>query len=84
LTSINEQFQLEPSLKYYTQNDDSGSSSKTLTAGLRATYRVIQQVSLESELTFEKSDAVGATTTAPGALTSTSRATYYIGGRYDF
>jgi tetratricopeptide (TPR) repeat protein len=84
LTSINEQFQLEPSLKYYTQNDDSGSSSKTLTAGLRATYRVIQQVSLESELTFEKSDAVGATTTAPGALTSTSRATYYFGGRYDF
>jgi tetratricopeptide (TPR) repeat protein len=84
LTSINEQFQLEPSLKYYTQNDDSGSSSKTLTAGLRATYRVIQQVSLESELTFEKSDAVGATTTAPGALTSTSRMTYYIGGRYDF
>lgn len=85
LSSLGEKWQLEPSLKYYTQSDQAGSGSDIWTAGLRAVYRVRQQVSLESELTYERSEAKGApTTSGPGTTTSSARMTYYIGMRYDF
>ena len=84
LSSINEKWQLEPSLKYFVNEDNSGANSKTWTLGLRTVFRVIQQVSVESELTYERSESTSAATTAPGSVTSTARMTYYIGGRYDF
>lgn len=85
LSSLGEKWQLEPSLKYYTQSDAAGSSNDVWTTGIRALYRIRQQVSLETELTFERSDARGAPTLAgPGSTTSSNRMTYYIGARYDF
>lgn len=85
LSSLGEKWQLEPSIKFYTQSDEAGSSNDIWTVGARATYRVRQQVALESELTYERSEAKAApTTSGPGATTSSSRMTYYVGGRYDF
>ena len=84
LSSLNEKWQLEPSLKYYTQSDTAGSSSDTWTAGMRVVYRIRQQVSLESELTYERSEAKAASTAGPGNTTSSARMNYYLGGRYDF
>lgn len=85
LSSLGEKWQLEPSLKYYTQSDNAGSGSEIWTMGLRATYRVHNQVSLESELTYERSENQAAPTLAgPGAVTSAARVNYYLGARYDF
>jgi len=85
LTSLGEQWQVEPSLKYYTQSGSAGDSSDVWTVGLRAIFRIRSQVSLESELTYERSDATGApTTTGPGATTASSRMNYYLGARIDF
>jgi hypothetical protein len=85
LSSLNEKWQLEPSLKYYVQSDTAGATNDVWTAGVRAVYRVRQQVSLESELTYERSEAqAAATSTGPGNTTSSARMNYYLGGRYDF
>jgi len=85
LSSLSDKWQLEPSLKYYTQSSSDGGASDIWTMGLRATYRVRNQLSLESELTYERSDSRGATTlTGPGALSSAARTNYYFGARYEF
>ena len=85
LSGLSEKWQMEPSLKYYTQSDSAGASNDVWTAGVRWVYRVRQQVALETELTYERSNAVGATTsTGSGSTTSSSRMNYYIGARYDF
>ena len=85
LSSLGDKWQLEPSLKYYTQSSPDGGANDIWTLGLRATYRVRNQLSLESELTYERSDARGATTVAgPGALSSAARTNYYFGARYEF
>lgn len=85
LSSLGDMWQLEPSLKYYTQSGTDGSANDIWTVGLRTTLRVRNQLSLESELTYEWSDAQGgATTTGPGAKTSTARVNYYLGARYEF
>jgi hypothetical protein len=85
LSSLNEKWQLEPSLKYYTQSDNSGAFSDTWTVGLRGIYRVRQQVSVESEVTYEKSESTSApTTSSQGNTTSSGRLNYYLGARFDF
>lgn len=85
LSTLGEKWQIEPSLKYYTQSDVAGSTNDVMTAGLRGVFRVRQQFSIESELTMERSESKGApTATGPGSITSTSRSNYYIGGRFDF
>ncbi len=85
LSTLSDKWQLEPSLKYYTQSGADSSSNNIWTLGLRATFRVRNQVSLESELTYERADAVAPTTgTGPGATTQTARTNYYVGARYDF
>jgi len=85
LSSLNEKWQLEPSLKFYTQSGSDGSGTDIWTMGLRATYRLRNQLSLESELTYERSKTQGASTTAgPGSNTSAARVNYYLGARYDF
>jgi maltoporin len=91
LSSLNEKWQLEPSLKFYT-NSTTGDGASTpdtslnsWTAGLRAIYRIHQKVSLESELTYESSESKTAqTTTAAAGSTLSTRVNYYIGARYDF
>ena len=85
LSGLTEKWQMEPSLKYYTQSDSAGASSDVWTAGVRLVYRVRQQVSLETELTYERSNATGApTSTGPGSTTSSNRMNYFIGARYEF
>lgn len=79
LSTLTDKWQLEPSLKYYRQNDSSGASSERWTPGLRVTYRVLQQVTLETELTYEMS-----TLNAPSRSESSNRMFYYLGVRYDF
>lgn len=85
LTSLNDKWQLEPSVKYYTQSGTAGDSNTIWGTGVRMIYRLRHQVSLESELTYEKSEATGApTSTGPGILTSSTRMSYYLGARFEF
>jgi hypothetical protein len=79
LTSVGDKWQIEPSIRYYIQNDSDGSRSQRLSPGLRLTYRVLQQVTLESELTYERSKS-----NKPLAAETADRVFYYLGGRYDF
>lgn len=79
LTGLNEQWQVEPSLRYYTQTDNTDTRIVRWTPGVRLTYRVLKQVSLESELQYEISNSEG-----PLRLESARRVFYYFGGRYDF
>ncbi|MGH7460549.1 MAG: hypothetical protein ACREMA_05920 [Longimicrobiales bacterium] len=79
LSSLGAGWQLEPSLKYYRQTDTAGVTLVRWTPGLRVTYRVLQQVSLESELSYERSKSTSAARNEASA-----RAFYYLGVRYDF
>lgn len=79
LSNIAEQWQLEPSLKYYRQTDNLGTTNTRWTPGIRVTYRVLKQVSLESELSYEISKR-----TSPTVSESSNRMSYYLGVRYDF
>ncbi len=85
LTSLGDKWQLEPSLKYYTQSGSAGDSTSVWGTGLRASYRIHSQVSLESELTYERSNRINAPTlTGPGATEQSARLGYYLGGRFEF
>lgn len=79
LTSLNEKWQLEPSLRYYTQSDNTDTRTVRWTPGLRLTYRVRKQVSLETEVTYEIAEVNG-----PLRTESSTRLFYYFGARYDF
>jgi hypothetical protein len=76
---VAEAWQLEPSLKLYVQSDDVGNKSTRWTPGMRVTYRIGQQVSIESELDVEQSKLTG-----PLRTESATRVYYFLGGRYDF
>ena len=78
MTSLGEKWQLEPSIKYYTSGSTLSGSRDTWTLGMRGTFRVRNQVSLESEVTYELTDAVGTTTS------NSSSTNYYLGARVDF
>jgi hypothetical protein len=78
-SQVHEQLLLEPSLKLYSQSDSNGLKTRRINLGLRATYRVARQVSLESELNGEDSKVTGDMRNE-----TTQRAFYYLGGRYDF
>lgn len=79
LSSLGEKWQLEPSIRYYTQNDTNGTSAKRLTPGVRVSYKLLTQLTMESELTYERSE-----TNSTGRTESSNRVNYYLGGRYDF
>ncbi len=78
-SQLTELLLLEPSLRFYRQSDSSGIRVTRWSPGLRATYRVHKQVSLESELSGEYGK-----TTGPSRDETASRMFYYLGGRYDF
>jgi tetratricopeptide (TPR) repeat protein len=80
LTSLGEKWQLEPSLKYYTSSRNDSSSSDRWTLGMRGTFRVRNQVSLESEVTYEIADTISST----GVTGSSRNTNYYLGARVDF
>lgn len=71
--------QLEPSIKYYHQSDNLGTTNTRWSPGLRVTWRVVQHAALESEVNVESSKTTGLMRNE-----SSTRALYYVGGRYDF
>lgn len=79
LTGINEEWQVEPSLRLYVQEDSLGNKMKRWTPGIRMTYRLMKRISLETELTYEIAD-----TTGPTRNESSQRVFYYLGARFDF
>lgn len=79
LSALGDKWQLEPSLKYYTQNDTSGATSKRWTPGVRVSYKLQTQLTVESELSYEQSES-----NSTGRVESSNRVSYYFGARYDF
>lgn len=78
-TQLDEAWQLEPSLKFYLQNDDNGTRTTRWSPGLRVSWRAGKQATLESEVSLERSKLH-----SPTRDEKSSRAFYYLGGRYDF
>jgi len=78
-SQVTELLLLEPSLRFYRQSDSAGVRQTRWSPGLRATYRVLKQLSLESELSGEYGKSTG-----PNRDETASRLFYYLGGRYDF
>jgi tetratricopeptide (TPR) repeat protein len=73
------EWQLEPSFKLYRQTTNGNVRSVRWSPGLRLTWRVRQEMALESEVSVENSK-----TTSPTRNESSTRTFYYLGGRYDF
>jgi len=78
LTLIQGKWTVEPSIRYYTQNDSAGLELDRWTPGIRLTYRVLETVALESELTWERTRTVG-----PNSRDDTDRGFFYLGYRWD-
>jgi tetratricopeptide (TPR) repeat protein len=79
LSGLSENVQLESAIRHYGQSETSGIKTTRITPSLRMTYRVIQQLSLVSEVAYEIARRNG-----PLVTEKSARTTYYIGGRYDF
>lgn len=89
LTSLGDKWQVEPSLRYNTMSSSLSGDSDTWSAGVRGIYRVRSQISLETELTYERRTNVGLPATDAGGNvtrsdTVTNGVTYYLGARYEF
>jgi len=78
-SSLNSEWQLEPSLKLYHQTDDTGLKMTRWTPGLRVTWRLIRQVAIESEVSVES-----AKTSGPNRSEDSTRTFYYLGARFEF
>lgn len=79
LSGVNEHLHIEPSLRYYTQTDNTDTTTVRWTPGIRMTYRLVKQVSMESELSYEIAERTG-----PMVAETSRRLFYYLGARYDF
>ncbi len=80
LTSLLENaLSLEPSIRLYTETTNTGLRTDRVTPGMRASYRLTQAASLETEAILELSK-----TTGPTSSEDAKNAFYYIGYRYDF
>jgi tetratricopeptide (TPR) repeat protein len=79
LTSFGEHWTVEPALRYYHQLDDFGTRMRRMTPGLRITYRWREHLSLESEMTLERTNTKSSTTED-----NSTRRFIYVGYRYDF
>jgi hypothetical protein len=91
LTALGEKWEAQPSLRYVTTTNTDTSWTKTWTLGVRGIFRVRNQISLESEFTYDK----GTNLSAPSVDTNTglplppksgalSRLSYSLGARVDF
>jgi len=78
-STLNAEWQLEPSLKLYHQTDDLGLKTTRWTPGLRVTWRVVKQLAIESEVSVES-----AKTSGPNRSENSSRTFYYLGARFEF
>jgi hypothetical protein len=74
-----EDWQIEPSIRYYTQSDSAGTKINRWTPGVRMSYRAIKRVTLESDFSYEIAETSSTTRTE-----SAKRMFYYLGGRFDF
>jgi tetratricopeptide (TPR) repeat protein len=85
LSFLWQQLQVEPSLKYYAQDDESGAQLTRWTPGLRLTWRIGRQFSIESDVSVERSESVSAVQSDGTTLTDkTQRVFYFVGYRFDF
>jgi hypothetical protein len=89
LSSFDTFWQVEPSLRYYSQKDMNGTRSQRWTPGLRLTLRPLPTVSLESDLSYERSKTESEIPATPSTPRSTNTQTanrifYFVGLRYDF
>ena len=71
-------WQLEPSIRLYSQTTTTGIRTLRITPGMRMTWRFRPGWSLESDLNLEQSK-----TTGPSQNESATRAYYYLGYRFD-
>ncbi len=69
---------IEPSLRYYRENDTNGNKLSRITPALRATYKVLKHLTIESQVLYERSKTEG-----PTQNDTTSNVFYYVGYRYD-
>ncbi|QCB45705.1 hypothetical protein [Hydrogenophaga sp. PAMC20947] len=79
MSTVGEGWRVEPSLRYYRQSDTFGNNLIRWTPGLRVSYRFENSISLESELTYERSKRTGVSSNV-----DTDRVSYFFGARYDF
>jgi TolA-binding protein len=79
MTSIGENWQLEPSFKYYTQSGSIGGTVKRWTPGVRLSLKIQNQFTLESEVVYERSE-----TQSAARNESSGRLSYFVGARYDY
>ena len=89
LSAIDALWQVEPSIRYFTQSDANGMRNQRWSPGLRLTLRPVPAVSLESDLAYEHStteSVLAATPTAPATTTTqtSNRVFYFLGLRYEF
>ena len=73
------QASLEPSIRFYTQTDNTGTQVKRLSTGLRLSYKLGPRSSLMGEGIYETSQTDG-----PSNHETNTAFYYYIGYRYDF
>ncbi len=69
---------VEPSLRYYVQNDTLGSRMSRITPGLRGSYTLSKKTSVMGELMIERSTNEG-----PTNQDTTTSAFFYFGVRYE-
>lgn len=79
MTAFDNGWRLEPSLKFYRQNDTLGNDLTRWTPGMRVSYRIRRSGTLESELSYESSKRTGSLSNE-----KSDRIYYYLGARYDF
>ena len=70
---------LEPSIRFYTQNDNTGTTVTRITPGLRLSYKLSNRASVMGEGIYETSQTDG-----PGTHETSTAFYYYMGYRYDF
>ena len=85
VSSLGERWQVEPSVKYLVVTNPTGYRVDSKTLGSRVTYRMLQQLAFEAELTYARSNthtpAVGSTVSSD---VSSNNTTYNLGLRYEF
>jgi hypothetical protein len=70
---------LEPSLRYYTQEDTQAVKVERWTPGLRLTYLIHERLAIEGEFIWEKTRTIG-----PISRDDTDRGFFYLGYRWNF
>jgi hypothetical protein len=85
LSTIGPSFQVEPSLKYFRQDNSDGSQNTRWTPALRLTWRATRKLSIEGDVDYE----IGKTRRPEKPSNTTSvepanRLFYFLGYRYEF